>query len=129
MTHCSRATLPATISWSKNFLPVKSEIMTFLHVSNMWDFSSFIEEGIKWQKVDNFFWNYHFSKKFSCHSCTQWFCAFVFFIRTFVKMHSKWYSYQKNCTKTIKNVHKNYTKQLICIYFIYKDCTNQNFVW
>ena len=35
----------------------------------------------------------------------------------------------KNCTKTIQNVYKKYTKQLICIYFVYKDCTNQNFVW
>ena len=35
----------------------------------------------------------------------------------------------KICTKTIKNVYKNYAKQLICIYSIYKDCTNLNFVW
>ena len=34
----------------------------------------------------------------------------------------------KICTKTIKNVYKNYAKQLICIYSIYKDCTNLNFV-
>ena len=37
--------------------------------------------------------------------------------------------YQNYCTKTIQNVYKNYTKILICIYFVYKDCTNQSFIW
>ena len=39
------------------------------------------------------------------------------------------YPHQKLCTTIIQNVYKNYTKHVICIYFVYKDCTNQDFVW
>ena len=31
------------------------------------------------------------------------------------------YPYQKKCTKTMQNIYKNYTKHLICIFFVYKD--------
>ena len=39
------------------------------------------------------------------------------------------YPHQKLCTTIIQNVYKNHTKHVICIYFVYKDCTNQDFVW
>ena len=73
------------LSVSVSLFHAKSENIKVLHVKNIWDLSSFIEQDISDNKVDHFFWMCHFSQKLSYHRYQQPVCKIIFSIRTFVK--------------------------------------------